>query len=255
MTLKELDRYFRDFLNPEEYSADPSMNGIQIENSDVEGKPIKKIAYAVDACHQTVMEAARQKADMIFVHHGLFWGDCEPIVGHVYKRISSFIKNDIALYAMHIPLDINNPYGNNYGLAARINLQKIQPFGEWRGMKIGVKGELPEPLTSDELARKILLPNEKPLAVLPFGKKEIKSVGIISGGAAHDVAQAIQEELDAYVTGEIEHSLYHFVKESGINMIAGGHYQTETVGVNLVRQKVEKELGIEGIFIDFPTNL
>ena len=92
MTLKELDRYFRDFLKPEEYSADPSMNGIQIENSDVEGKPIKKIAYAVDACHQTVMEAARQKADMIFVHHGLFWGDCEPIVGHVYKRISSFIK-------------------------------------------------------------------------------------------------------------------------------------------------------------------
>ncbi len=255
MTLKELDRYFRDFLKPEEYAADPSRNGIQIENSDVDGKPIKKIAYAVDACLQTVIEAAKQNADMLFVHHGLFWGGCEPIVGQVYKRISAFIKNDIALYAMHIPLDANNPCGNNYGLGARINLQKIQPFGEWRGMKIGIKGELPEPLTCDELAKKILLPNEKPLAVLPFGKKEIKTVGIISGGAANDVDQAIRDGLDAYVTGEIEHSLYHFIKESGINMIAGGHYQTETVGVNLVRQKVEKELGIEGIFIDFPTNL
>ena len=78
MTLKELGRYFRDFLKPEEYAADPSRNGIQIENSDVDGKPIKKIAYAVDACLQTVIEAAKQNADMLFVHHGLFWKEFYP---------------------------------------------------------------------------------------------------------------------------------------------------------------------------------
>lgn len=255
MTLKELDEYFRNFLKPEDYSADPSRNGIQIENSDVSGKQIRKIAYAVDACEQTVLEAAELGADMLFVHHGLFWGGCEPIVSHTYKRIAPFIKNDIALYAMHIPLDANNPYGNNYGLAERVNLKNAEPFGEWKGMKVGVKGELPAPMTIEELAEKILNPGEKPLCILPFGKKQIKTVGIISGGAAEDVEQAIQENLDAFVTGEIEHSLYHLVKESGINMISGGHYQTETVGVNLIREKVEKELGIEGIFIDFPTNL
>ena len=255
MTLKELDDYFRSFLKPENYASDPSKNGVQIENSAPETKQIKKIAYAVDACEQTVLEAANQNADMLFVHHGLFWNDCEPLVAHTYKRIAPFIKNDIALYAMHIPLDANNPYGNNYGLAARINLQNREEFGFWRGMGIGVKGELPEALSIEQLAEKVLNPGEKPLGLLPFGKKMIKTVGIISGGACDDVDQAIELGLDAYITGEISHTFYHYVKESGINLIAGGHYQTETVGVNLIRQKVEKELGIEGVFLDFPTNL
>lgn len=255
MTLKELDLYFRSFLKPEEYLSDPSRNGIQIENDDVSGKQINKIAYAVDACEQTVLESAKIGADLLFVHHGLFWGDCETITNHVYKRIAPFIKNNIALYAMHIPLDANIPCGNNFGLAKRINLENPEPFGEWRGMKVGIKGRLPSKLTAEELALKILSPGEKPLAILPFGKDKIETVGIISGGACNDVEQAVYENLDAFVTGEIEHSIYHYVKENKINMIAGGHYQTETVGVNLIREKVEKELGIEGVFLDFPTNL
>ncbi len=255
MTLKELDVYFRSFLNPELYSCDPSRNGIQIENSDAEGRQIKKIAYAVDACEQTVLEAARLGADLLFVHHGLFWGGCQTITSNFYRRVSAFIKNDIALYAMHIPLDANNPCGNNYGLASRIGLTNLEGFGKWREMLIGVKGELENPITVEELAKKILKPGEKPLAVLNFGKKLVKTVGIVSGGASEDVEQAIDEGLDVFVTGEIEHSVYHLVRESKMNMISGGHYQTETVGVNLVREKVERELGIEGIFIDFPTDL
>ena len=93
------------------------------------------------------------------------------------------------------------------------------------------------------------------LDTLPFGKKEIKTVGIISGGASSDVHEAIKEGLDAYISGEVAHEVYHYVKESGINMIAGGHYQTEIVGVNLVREKLEKEKKIETVFIDVPTGL
>ncbi len=255
MTLKELDKYFREFLKPENYAGDPSRNGIQISNSGMDSKQIKKIAFAVDACVETAEKASFLGADLLFVHHGLFWGDCQTLTGSFYERISSFIKNDLALYAMHIPLDANNPYGNNYGLAARLNLSKTEGFGSWRGMTIGVKGILENPLTVDELAKKVLNPGEKPLAILPFGKNQIKSVGIISGGACEDVDQAIEEGLDAFITGEINHEIYHYVKENKINMICGGHYQTETVGVNLVREKVEKELGIETVFVDIPTNL
>ena len=190
---------------------------------------------------------------MLFVHHGLLWGGCEPITGHMYKRFAAFIKNDLALYACHIPLDANNPCGNNYGLAARLGLCQCEPFGTWRGMTIGVKGVLPEPFEVSELARRVLNPGEKPLAVLPFGKKEVRTVGIISGGAADDVGQAVEQNLDAYITGEMQHELFHYIKESGINFIAGGHYQTETVGVNLVKDKVQKDLGLETVFIDFPT--
>lgn len=255
MTLNELDTYFRSFLKPEDYTSDVSRNGIQIENSSPDKKQITKIAFAVDACAETAEKAAQQGAGLLFVHHGLFWGDCETITGVHYKRVAPFLKNDLALYACHIPLDANNPCGNNYGLASRIGLQKTEPFGEWRGMTIGVKGELPEPLSVDQLTEKVLAPGEKPLAVLKFGKDKVRTVGIISGGAADDVYMAVEQNLDAYITGEIGHSLYHYVKEAGINFIAGGHYQTETVGVNLVREKVEKELGLETVFIDVPTDL
>ena len=114
MTLKELDSYLNSFLKKENYSNDISRNGIQIENSAPDSKQIKKVAFAVDACEATVLEAARIGADVLFVHHGLFWGGCETITGAFYKRVSPFIKNDIALIGYHIPLDANKPYGNNW---------------------------------------------------------------------------------------------------------------------------------------------
>ena len=120
MTLCELDNYFRGFLKIEDYATDPSRNGIQIQNSAPDKKQIKKVAFAVDACEATALAAVENGADLLFVHHGLFWGDCEVITGSVYARYNAFLKNDLALYACHIPLDANNPYGNNYGLAARL---------------------------------------------------------------------------------------------------------------------------------------
>lgn len=255
MTLNELDKYFRSFLKLEDFERDVSLNGIQIQNSAPDSKQIKKIAFAVDAVEATVLKAKELGADMLFVHHGLFWGGCEKLVATHYKRVAPFIQNDIALYAVHLPLDANNPCGNNYGLANRLEMKDLEPFGEWRGMMCGVKGRLAAPLTAQQLSEKVLGAGEKPLQILPFGKEEIETVGIISGGGCDDVYQAIEQGLDAYITGEIEHSIYHYVLESKINMIALGHYQSETIGVNLVKEKVEKELGLETVFIDFPTGL
>lgn len=254
MTLKELDVYLNSFLKKENYSNDISRNGIQIENSAPDSKQIKKVAFAVDACEATVLEAARIGADVLFVHHGLFWGGCETITGTFYKRVSPFIKNDIALIGYHIPLDANKPCGNNWGLASRIGLTKVKTFGSWRGMEIGVYGSLKKTMSVEELSDKILA-GQKPSQVLAFGKKEIKTVGIISGGAGEDFEQAAALSLDAYVTGEVEHQLYHSIKETGINVIAGGHYQTETVGVNLVMAKLKKEKKIDVEFIDIPTGM
>ncbi len=257
MTLNELDEYFRSFLKIEDYPADVSKNGIQIQNSDPDKKQIKKVAFAVDACNGTALKAAEIGADLLFVHHGLFWPETEILVGAAYKRFLPFFKDDVALYACHIPLDANNPYGNNYGLAARIGLKNLRLFGEWRGMLCGVKGELENPVSVEELARLAHNKDEKPLCVLPFGKKNIKTVGIISGGGGgqSDIAQAVSENLDAYITGEAEHSSFHFIKESEINFIAMGHYFSETIGVQNIAKKLNKETGIETEFIDFPTGL
>ena len=254
MTLTELDEYFNSFLKKENFSNDISLNGIQIQNSNPDSKQIKKVAFAVDACEESVLKAIDCKADVLFVHHGLFWGKSETITGSFYKRISTFIKNDIALIAYHIPLDANKPYGNNWGLASRAGLTKIEPFGFWRGMCLGVKGVLKKPLTTEELASKVL-EEKPPCKIFNYGKEKIKTVGIISGGAGEDVEQAVRENLDAYITGEVCHELFHYIKENKINVIAGGHYQTETVGVNSVMTKMMREKKLEAEFIDIPTGL
>lgn len=255
MTLTEFDTYINSFLKKENYASDISLNGIQIQNSAPDSKEIKKIAFAVDACKETAELAVKEGADVLFVHHGLFWGRCQTVTGSFYERLSSFIKNDLALCAYHIPLDANNPYGNNYGLASRLGLKNCQEFGEWRGMCIGVKGELEKELTMDEIASKLMRPGKKPVSVLKFGKEKISTVGVISGGASEEVKDAIAAGLDCYITGEFAHEDFHLAKEMGMNVIAGGHYETETTGVLLIKEKVEKELGLKCTFLDVPTNL
>lgn len=255
MTLHELDVYFNSFLHKEDFSADPSRNGIQIENSAPEAKQIAKVAFAVDACEATAKRAAEAGAGLLFVHHGLFWGGCTPLTGTHYKRIKAFLDADLALYASHIPLDANPVVGNNYGLAFRLGLENMQPFGSWRGMKIGVLGTLPKPLSLTELESRLFPHGEKANHLLSFGKQAVSTVAIISGGAGEDFEQAVAAGADVFITGEIGHEEFHPIEESGINVIAGGHYQTETVGVNLVRQKLEQDLGLETVFIDLPTGL
>ena len=231
MKLKELDLYFTELLNIDAFAAqDLSQNGVQVQNS---GKEIKKVAFAVDACLQSIKEAAERKADMLFVHHGLFWSRSLRIMG--------------------------NHYGNNIGLARRLELENLKEFGMYRGLNIGFYGSLPlkedseEGLEIDEIINKLFPQGEKPANILPFGPKKIKTIGIISGGAASEIDDAIALGLDLYITGEIEHITYHNALENRINVIAGGHYQTETVGVQLVAKKLELDTNLETCFIDIPT--
>lgn len=255
MTICELEKYFNAFLKPEDFSADPSMNGLQIQNCQPCKKQIRKIAFAVDACEETARRAVELGCDALFVHHGLFWGHSEKITGSVYKRISTFIKNDLALFAYHLPLDANNPFGNNYGLAKRLGLTDLEPFGFWRGMCLGVKGKLVEPLSINEISEKILRSGKKPCAVLPFGKEKNFTIGIISGSGSDDVESAVEQDLDCFITGDFDHEKFHYTKENEINVIAGGHYETETVGVSLVMKKIADELGLETVFIESETGL
>ncbi len=255
MTLRELDTYFDSILQREKYESDPSQNGIQVENEGPETQEITTVAFAVDACLETIQRCVQVKAQVLVVHHGLFWDQEQVITKGHYKRIATLIKNNIALYASHIPLDANALVGNNYGIASRLSLCDCQKFGFWRGMDIGVKGSLSKPLPIDKVVSLLFPDGEKPSSVLPFGKKEIQTVGIISGGGGSDLGDAISEKLDLYITGEIGHEQYHEALENKINVIAGGHYQTETVGVNLLRLQLEREKNIKTVFIDVPTGL
>ena len=256
MTLNQFVSYLDAILEPENFESDISLNGVQVQNSDKDA-PIKKIAFAVDACYETARQAIEHGADVLVVHHGLFWGKPVAINGPHYDLIKLMIENNLALYACHIPLDANKEVGNNYGLARKIGLSEdsLEGFGKWRGMTLGVKGSFENARTIDEIKSSLFGSGEKALSVLPFGKKLIKTVGIISGGAWEELDYAIEENLDLYITGEVSHQVYHQCLENKINFIAGGHYQTETMGVSLLKNLVEEETNLETVFIDVPTGL
>ena len=134
MKLKELDSYFRGFLSIDDLvGTDASQNGVQVENT----ADITCIAFAVDACMETFKRAKEAGAQMLFVHHGLFWGHEQTLTGTHYQRIKFLIENNIALYAAHLPLDIHPIIGNNVALARAAGLIDLKPFGEYHGNTIG----------------------------------------------------------------------------------------------------------------------
>lgn len=251
MTRDELIKHYYELLDISSFD-DISLNGLQISMSD---KEIRKVAFAVDASMDSIAIAADEKADLLFVHHGLFWGAPIAISGMHYHRVKKALESDMGLFACHIPLDAHPLYGNNAQMALRLGMTSYDPFGTFKGRYVGFKGRLPFPMTVAEISRILGFDEEHGLRTICFGKDMVETVGIISGSASGDVRDAIDENLDCFVTGEAEHSHFHLVKESNMNMIAGGHYRSEVFGVKAVMRYTEKELGIESFFIDAETGL
>lgn len=252
-TSAKLDSFFRGFLEIDGFAgSDNSLNGIQVDN---DGQGIGKIAFAVDASLETIERAAASGAGMLFVHHGLFWGKSLAIAGYHRRRAKALLDNNVCLYAVHLPLDQHPKLGNCAVIAELLGLENVEPFGLHGGRKIGYKGVFPKPTSVDEAVKKIAFEGRPPLGVYPFGKTENASCAVVSGGAAYDADQAIDEGLDLYVTGEMAHAMYHACLEAGLNMIAGGHYSTEVWGVRAVMRHCAAELNIDVEFIDVPTGL
>lgn len=253
MTFLEFDTWARSFLGIERFvGIDDSLNGIQIACSD---KAIKKMAFAVDASIETAKRAAEAGADALFVHHGLFWGKPLAIRDSHKARVLEFLDNDLGLYACHLPLDAHPELGNNAVLSKMLGLIDIEPFGNHKGVYIGFKGRLEPGISMEEAISRVLPGGEAPKNILPFGPELIESAAVISGGAAFNAFDAIEQGLDLYVTGETSHSIYHHVLEAGMNFLAAGHYATEVHGVKAVAAKLERDTGISTIFIEVPTAL
>lgn len=245
-----LTHWLDDYLAIDAYS-DPSLNGLQVE-----GKPeVHKIAVAVDSSLKTFEQAAEVGADMLIVHHGLFWGKPLALRGPHKKRLQFLLENNISLYAAHIPLDAHKEVGNNWGLARLLGMAELQDFGSWQGKAIGVRGRFPNPITLRELADTVEKQLGESVLVHAGGKLEIGSLGIISGAAARDVVTAAEAGLDAFLTGEPKHDCFHDPFEYGINALYAGHYVTETVGVNLLAEKLYEEFQLPGEFLLLPTGL
>jgi len=243
--LKDIKTFLNHELDPF-LLDDSSHNGLQVESS----RPIKKIGFAVDACIETFHKAINEGCDMIIVHHGLFWNKKETITGNLYQRLKLLLDNELALYASHLPLDKHPTYGNNAQLFKLLGVRPTKDFG-----KVGYQGAFPKPKLLKSI---VTLLNSKlgaKCAILNYGKQSIKTVAIESGDGEFDAFEAIRKDIDLYITGEIGHSIYHPVREAGINIIGAGHYATETMGVKALMPVLKKRFNVKVVFLDSPTGL
>jgi dinuclear metal center YbgI/SA1388 family protein len=253
MDTNELDLYFRNILDMDTVSSiDPSMNGFQVDSGI---RMVNKVAFAVDASMETFKRAVDLNADILFVHHGLFWGFPLAVTDSHYKRLSYLINHNLSLYAVHLPLDMNSIIGNNYGIAEQLKLKNLCPFGSYKGVKIGFSGSLEEEKTIEDILDILGIDRKETLGILPFGKKMNTTIAVVSGGATSEINQAMNQNIDLYITGDLSHAVYHNCLEWGINMISAGHYFTETFGPRLLSEKLKTDTSLETVFIDVPTGL
>lgn len=250
MRLDDLVRYLDGYLRTSEVGDDPhALNGLQVDN----GGEVQNVAVAVDACQAVIDQAAERGADLLLVHHGLFWGGLEPLVGRHFRRVSALVRHGMALYAAHLPLDRHPEVGNNVVLARKLGMEVRGWFGEFRGAPIGTWGELD--LTREALCARLGEVLEGPVRLIAGGPERVRRVGIITGSAGSMIAQAWAAELDSFVTGEGQHWTYFDAEELGVNVFYGGHYATETLGVKALAEHIAERFQLPWSFVDHPTGL
>ena len=241
-----LDRYLR---VAEITDFDRALNGLQVESDG----PVRQVAVAVDACLATITAAAEMSADLMIVHHGLFWDGLTPIVGRHGRRVRTLLESGLALYSVHLPLDLHPYVGNNAVLARKIGLSDVVPFGEYEGQLIGSAGHVT--IGRDELIGRIRATLGIAPHVIAHGPEQVERVGVLTGNGGRFIRDAHALGLDTLLTGEGGHDTYFDAEEWGMNLIYAGHYATETVGVKALGEHLHEEFGVPWQFIDHPTGL
>lgn len=255
MDLAELTARYDDRLRTEDFAdVDASANGLQV---GPDRREVETAAFAVDAAEQTIEAAADRGADVLVVHHGISWGGVERVTGREYGRIAPLIENDLALYVSHLPLDAHPELGNAAGIADLLDLEDREPFGELGPEHVGQRGRAPGPVPTDRLHETLEAELDhfgQGVRVLDFGPEEIEDVAIVTGSGVDWLDEAVASGADALITGEGKQKAYHEAREAGLTVFLGGHYATETFGVQSL-QALADDWGLETAFVDAPTGL
>jgi len=224
-------------------------NGLQIENS---GK-VTKIGAAVDACEFTFQEAVGRGIDFLLVHHGLFWGGAKPLTGGQFRKFKTAFDQDLAVYSSHLPLDLHPVEGNNALLCKALGFKKKTPFFFEKGQFIGFQAS--HSMDRDDLVAQLEDILGSPVKLCPGGPKRTAQIGVVTGGAGGEIRLAAREGVDTFITGEGPHHTYLLAEELGVNLIYGGHYATETLGVKAMAAHLSRRFKLPWEFIDHPTGL
>ncbi len=241
----ELIEFLDEFLSVDDITDDTA-NGIQV---DAPGEP-KKVAFAVDARRDVIERAVDY--DMLVVHHGMFWGDIDRVAGRAYHLLSTLIKNDVALYVAHLPLDIHPKIGNNVLLADAVGAYPEDTFMEYRGTEVSLLAMFEPPTRADEIAARLKeVTGETPFVYLPDNM--VKTAAIMTGKGGMALPAAAELGADLFITGERTYMAYNQAVDMEMPIIFGGHHATETLGIKELMNVVEHDFDCMTEFISAPS--
>lgn len=230
-------------------------NGLQVANR----RGVSRVATAVDASRDTIRDAAAMGADLLVVHHGLFWGGVQPIRGVTYERLRLLFEHDIALYSTHLPLDAHPVLGNNVLLARALDLAPSDRFALHKGFAIGVRGES-DLATTDLVARARAVVSSyggQVITSLPPEGRRTRRWALCTGGGANSdtLREAYALGVDTLIVGEGPHHTAVDAIEHDLCVIYAGHYATETLGVQALGAWLAARFGLPHAFVLRPTGL
>lgn len=236
------------FLNKElkiKSIKDSSMNGLQVKCKS----QVNRIGFAVDGCLSTFELAKKAKVDLLIVHHGVKWkGQKYPELAK--KRISFLKKNKISLCGYHLPLDAHSKYGNNIELCRSLSLIDTKKYAKYHGSPIGYSGEFKKPTSLNQIAKVLNKKLKTKCKIYDFGKKTIKSIGIVSGGGSDSIEETVKLKKDCFLVGETNLGSYQRAKDYKLSLIIAGHYATETLGVKALMPVINEKFKVKTVFIE-----
>lgn len=250
MLLDEFAAYLDSYLRVREAPDFPNAhNGLQVAGE----RRVSVAAFAVDACRFTIEAATQAGADVLVVHHGLFWGQTVPVTGALYHRLAGLIRSGMGLYSCHLPLDAHEEVGNNHVLCRMLGLEPTGTWCSYEGHDVGVLAETDMPLV--QMREQLDARLDTTTRLIAGGADRVRRVAILTGAGADSAGEAASLGCDTLITGEGPHHSYFLAEEAGINVLLAGHYATEVVGVRALMDHVASRLGLACAFLDHPTGL
>lgn len=276
-TLAEIVLELDGLLQPEGFQ-DYCPNGLQV----LGGELVATLATGVSASLELFERAHTEGAELLLVHHGLFWASSTPapIDAALKRRLRLLFDADMSLAAYHLPLDAHLEVGNNALLARALGGGSLEPFALHRGRAIGCMAHFPPGEVGEErglhvegghtgdqlanteadegglLARELFarvqrVTNREPL-VFDSGPERVRRLAVVTGAGADYLAEAVAAGADAFLTGEPAERVMSHAREAGVHFIAAGHYATETFGVKRLGEMLSERFGLRHVFIDVP---
>ena len=238
-----------ELLSPASFQ-DYGPNGLQVPGP----QEIRTVVTGVSAGTELFERAAELGADLVLVHHGLFWNGAPLALSPAAKaRLQLLFDHDMALAAYHLPLDGHPEVGNNALIAAGLGCESRAPFAAHRGATIGIAARFGgEGVTAGELVERVeRLTGRAPLAFLA-GPDRVRRIGIVSGAGSDYLGESVGAGHDAFLTGEPAERVMNHARDEGIHFLAAGHYATETFGVRRLGDMLAEQFGIRHVFVDIP---